>query len=269
MLRVATAVVLLAVVVLVPTWALQRTLIYYPDPGPVPAARTVLPGGEDVSFQTEDGVRLGGWFAPGTGGATVLVLNGNGGNRAGRAPLAAALARAGHAVLLFDYRGYGGNPGSPTETGLAADARAARGFLLSRPDVRAGSIVYFGESLGAAVAVGLASEHPPAALVLRSPFTDLADAGRVHYPYLPVRTLLKDRYDSIGRIGSVRAPLLVLAGGADTIVPAVLSRRLYEAAAGSKRYVEIPGADHNDAELFTGGRLLAEVLAFLRQDRVS
>jgi fermentation-respiration switch protein FrsA (DUF1100 family) len=266
--RVVTAVVVGAVALLVLAWALQRRLIYLPAAGPVPPAGAVLPGSEEVSFDTEDGLRLRGWFVPGAaraGAATVLVFNGNAGDRSARAALAGALARAGTSVLLFDYRGYGGNPGHPSETGLSADARAALGYLLSRPDVRPGSIVYFGESLGAAVAVGLAVEHPPAALVLRSPFTSLADVGTLHYPYLPVRALLKDRYDSVGRVEAVRCPLLVLAGGADRIVPARQSRRLYDTAADPKRYVEIPDAGHNDWELLAGERLVREVLAVVRR----
>ena len=263
--RVATAAVVAVVALLVVAWALQRRLIYFPASGPVPAVGELLPGGEEVSFDTEDGLRLRGWFVAGqAGGATVLVFNGNGGNRSARAPLAAALARAGISVLLFDYRGYGGNPGQPTENGLAADARAAHSYLLSRPDVRAGSIVYFGESLGAAVALGLAVERPPAALVLRSPFTSLADVGARHYPYLPVGVLLKDRYDSIGRVGSITCPLVVVAGAADTLVPAEQSRRLYDAAAEPKRYVEIPGAGHNDWQLQAGDRLVREITTVAR-----
>lgn len=122
--------------------------------------------------------------------------------------------------------------------------------------------MYFGESLGAAVAIGLAVEQPPAALVLRSPFTSLADVGRLHYPYLPVRLLLKDRYDSIGRIQDVSCPVLVVAGGADGIVPARQSRHLFDAARQPKRYVEIRGADHNDWELLAGRALLREVVRF-------
>jgi len=261
---VTAAVVMLVAVLLTLAWALQRRLIYFPDGGPVPPAATVLPGAQDVSFRTGDGLQLAGWFVPAGGApaATVLVLNGNAGDRAARAPLAAALARQGMSVLLFDYRGYGGNPGEPTESGLAADARAARDYLLARPDV--GDLVYFGESLGAAVAVGLAAEHPPAALVLRSPFTSLVDVGRRHYPYLPVGALLKDRYDSLERIPEIKAPLLVVAGGADDIVPAEQSRRLHDAAPGPKRYVEIPGAGHNDLELFAGERLVGEVAALVR-----
>ena len=122
-------------------------------------------------------------------------------------------------MLLLDYRGYVGNPGSPSEDGLLADARAARAYLLSRADVDPARLVYFGESLGAAVAVALAAEHPPAALILRSPFTSLADIAAVHYPFLPAGLMLRDRYESIERIGRVRAPLLVVAGQRDRIVP--------------------------------------------------
>src|SRR5690606_27765101 len=123
--------------------------------------------------------------------------NGNGGDRSMRVPLASALNRMGLSVLLFDYRGYGGNPGSPSEEGLAADARAAQAWLAAQPGVD--QIVYFGESLGGAVAVRLAVERSPVALILRSPFTSLADVASVHYPWLPVRRLLLDRYPSIDR----------------------------------------------------------------------
>ena len=266
LLRVVTAVVVTVVALLVLAWALQRRLIYLPASGPAPAMDALLPGGEEVSFDTEDGLRLGGWFVPGGAGAagpTVLVFNGNAGNRAARAPLAGALARAGMSVLLFDYRGYGGNPGSPSEEGLAADARAALGYLAARPEVDPARVVYFGEALGAAVALRLATERPPAALVLRSPFASLAEVGRHHYPLLPVSLLLRDRYDSAGLAGRLAAPLLVVAGGRDRIVPAGHSRRLFAAAPQPKRLVVLDGADHNDAELLAGPRLLAEVRAFL------
>jgi uncharacterized protein len=168
-------------------------------------------------------------------------------------------------VLLFDYRGYGGNPGSPSEKGLAADARAALAWLVAQPEVDQDNIVYFGESLGAAVAIGLATEHPPAALVLRSPFTSLAEVGRVHYPWLPIGRLLIDRYPSIDRIGSLTAPLLVIAGDRDDIVPESLSKKLYEAAPDPKRYQLVPGANHNDPELIDDPRLIEAVGRFLSE----
>lgn len=246
-------------------WWFQGQLIYFPDRTAPPAA-TAPPGSQEVAFDTADGLRLHGWFVPaaGTGrGATVLVFNGNGGNRAARAPLAAALARQGLAVLLFDYRGYGGNPGTPTEAGLLADARAARRYLAGRDDVDPTRLVYLGESLGAAVAVALAAEQPPQALILRSPFTSLVDMGRLHYPLLPVGLLLRDRYPSLGRIGGIAAPVLVVAGERDRLVPIAQSRRLYEAAAEPKRFVPIAGADHNDYALAAGDQFIREVTRFL------
>jgi uncharacterized protein len=284
---VVVVAVLAAVVGLL--WAFQRRLIYLPSPGPVPPAATVLPGAEDVAFTTADGLRLRGWFVPGavegpartpfpsatlpagappTAGPgparpAVLVCNGNAGNRAMRAELARALSRMGLAVLLFDYRGYGGNPGHPSEEGLAVDARSALDYLAARPEVDPARIVYLGESLGAAVALRLATERPPAALVLRSPFASLAEVGRRHYPVLPVSLLLRDRYDAAALVGRVRAPLLVVAGGRDRIVPASHSRRLFAAAPEPKRLVVLDGADHNDHALNAGPRLLAELRSFL------
>ena len=180
-----------------------------------------------------------------------MIFNGNAGHRGYRVPLAAALRRHGLQVLLTDYRGYGGNPGAPSEEGLAADARAARAYLLTRPDVDPARIVYFGESLGAAVAVRLAVEHPPAALILRSPFASLADVGRHHYPLLPVRLLLRDRFASIDRANQIRSPVLVIAGTRDSIVPIDHTRRLYDAIVTPKTLVEV-AADHNDEELLDG-----------------
>jgi fermentation-respiration switch protein FrsA (DUF1100 family) len=250
-------------------WSQQRRLIYFPTRGPVPPAASVLRGAQDVVLETTDGLRLGAWYLPTAGGGpAVLVCNGNGGDRTGRAPLAAALHRAGLSVLLFDYRGYGENRGSPSEEGLALDAAAARDWLAARAEVDDQRLVYFGESLGAAVAIRLAIERPPAALVLRSPFTSLADVGRVHFPWLPVGRLLLDRYPSLGRIADLTSPLLVIAGDRDSIVPTSHSRRLFDAAPEPKRFVLIPGADHNDPQLLDGPQLIGEVLAFLRENAV-
>ena len=261
----AGAVLLALVALLALLWSAQRGLLYFPDGRTVTHASSLLAGGEDVAFPTEDGLRLRGWFVPARGPAVaaVLVCNGNAGNRSDRASLAAALAREGFAVLLFDYRGYGGNPGDPSEEGLLRDARAAEAYL----GTRAGElpIAYVGESLGAAVAVALAAERPPLALVLRSPFTSLADIGAHHYPYLPVHPiLLRDTYRSDDRISAVRAPLLVIVGERDRIVPPAFSRRLYEAAAEPKRYVLVLGADHNDLALLSGETVVGEIARFVR-----
>ena len=263
----ASGYVALIAAVLTLIWTMQRRLMYFPT-SEVPAPAEIgLTDVEPVTFETTDGLVLSGWFVAASGPSpriTVLVFNGNAGNRAHRGPLAAAFHRHGLQVLLVDYRGYGGNPGTPTETGLAADSRAARAYLAGRPDVDASRIVYFGESLGTAVAIDLAVEHPPAALVLRSPFTSMADVGQHHYPFLPVRLLLRDRFAAIDQIRRIQVPLLVIAGGHDRIVPIENSRRLYDAAVAPKTLLVLPGADHNDAELLAGEEMIRAIVRFLQ-----
>lgn len=247
-------------------WATQRSLMYFPLAALASPDEVGLPHAEAIEIPTDDGLVLHGWFVQSRAVLarfTVIVFNGNGGNRTFRAPLAAALHEQNLAVLLFDYRGYGGNGGSPTEDGLAADARAARAYLLRRPGVDPQHLVYFGESLGSAVAVTLAFEHPPAALVLRSPFTSMTDVGSHHYPLLPVRWLLRDRYQSIDRIPHVRSPVLVIAGGQDRIVPIEFSQRLYEAASSPKKFVVLPDADHNDSAMLSGRPMIEAIMDFL------
>jgi len=242
---------------------LQRRLIYFPFPAQVPQAEAVVSGAREVTLRTVDGLALGAWLVEAgepERGVTVLVANGNAGNRSLRAPLARALASAGLAVLLFDYRGYGRNPGKPSEQGLACDVRAAHRFLIEEAGVAPARLLYYGESLGSAVVSELATEHPPAGLVLRSPFVDLASVGRVHYPFLPVRTLLRDRYPLADYLASVKVPTTVVYGSRDSIVPPEQSRAVAAAAAGETRVVEIAGADHNDLALLEGEKLIEAVV---------
>jgi fermentation-respiration switch protein FrsA (DUF1100 family) len=261
-LRTAVVLAVLFAVLVGLLWTFQRRLVYLPDAGPVPAAADAVPGARDVELHTTDGLTLGAWFVPGPSpdAPAVLVANGNGGHRGMRAPLARALSNAGLAVLLFDYRGYGGNPGSPSEDGLALDVRAARSHLVDDVGVPLGRLLYLGESLGAAVVTELAVEHPPAGLVLRSPFVDLAAVGREHYPFLPVRALLRDHYPVAELVASVQAPTTVVHGSADTIVPPAQSRRVADAAAQLHRRVEVPGADHNDPVLASGEAVVRAVV---------
>ncbi|GAA1766000.1 alpha/beta hydrolase [Luedemannella helvata] len=259
--RVLLVVLVTVVAVVAVLWLAQRRLIYFPDP----AAPAAPPDVREVALETADGLRLSAWLLPPTGadrGYAVLMTPGNAGNRAGRIVLARSLADAGLTVLVVDYRGYGGNPGSPTEEGLALDARAGLAHL-SAAGFAPGRVVYFGESLGAAVATGLAAEHPPAGLVLRSPFVDLAAAGQVHYPFLPVRLLLRDRFAVAETIARVRVPTVVIYGGADATVPPDQSRAVADRAAGPVTVVVIDGADHNDAELFHGPRITGAVTDLL------
>jgi hypothetical protein len=254
------------ILLLVLAWAFQRKMVYFPFRDVPPPGNVGLGSAEVVRFVTDDGLTLNGWFVPRSASlttTTVIVFNGNAGNRAYRAPLARRLAENGIATLLFDYRGYGDNPGFPTESGLARDASAARRYLTSRPDVDQSAIVYFGESLGAAVALNLAVQQVPRALVARSPFTSLGDVGAHHYPFLPVRWLLRDRYPSIDLVRRLRCPLLVVSAEEDSIVPSQQSRRLYDAAPEPKRLLVLPDTDHNDYELLAGERMIREIVQFL------
>ena len=241
-------VVLLLVGVL---WVFQRRLVYFPDPASPP----LMPGAQAVELHTSDGLSLGAWHIP-SSDYTVLVANGNAGNRAARAPLASALAAAGFGVLLFDYRGYGGNPGSPNEDGMALDVRAARRFLVDA-GVRPDRLLYFGESLGAAVVAQLATEHPPAGLLLRSPFVDLASVGQAHYPFLPVRMLLRDRFPVLDHVRPLNVPTTVVYGTADTVVPPAQSSEVAKAA---RARVVTVDADHNDRVLLDGQALIDAVV---------
>jgi pimeloyl-ACP methyl ester carboxylesterase len=263
--RVALVVLLLVALVVGAAWLLQRRLIYFPDRAAPPPAAQVIAGAQDVTLATADGLRLGAWLVrppPGTPDRrlAVLVAPGNAGNRLGRAPLATALAAHGLTVLLVDYRGYGGNPGRPSERGLAHDVDAARAYLVEQAGIPTGRLLYYGESLGGAVATALATRHPPAALILRSPFTDLPAAGREHYPFLPVGLLLRDRFPVAEMIGKVTAPTLVVYGTADTIVPPAHSRAVADRAGGEVTVVAVEGADHNDASLLTGRQLITAVV---------
>lgn len=234
-------------------WALQRQLVFFPDDVRVPPASEVIAGARDVRLDTADGLALDAWFVPPADredtGMAVLLAPGNAGNRASRAGFAEDMSRRGLGVLLMDYRGYGGNPGSPSEQGLAADADAAVRALadLGYPQDRT---IYFGESLGTGVVAALQSRRPPAGVVLRSPFTELADVGSHHYPWLPVRALLRDRFRVVEHLRSSDVPVTVVYGDRDSVVPARLSAEVAESVPILAEVMAIPGADHNDPVMF-------------------
>ncbi len=261
-------------------FARQRKLVYFP--GPAPAAN---PGDHGLAFDelelsTADGEVLHAWrvrarggldasesVAPGApvggGRGTLLVVHchGNAGNMENRIPVAGAFAAMGFDCLLFDYRGYGRSSGSPTEQGLYQDALAAYEWARSA-GYAPGAIAVFGESLGAAVAVELARLRPVAGVVLENAFTSLPDMGAALYPWLPVRLLARDRFDSLAKVPELAAPILALHGRADEIVPFALGQRL--AAAAKAELVELPGG-HNSGGFLQTAHLMEKVRAFLER----
>ena len=222
---------------------LLNALLYQPS-------REILetPAAAGLRFaDVEPDGRLHAWWVPASTPAIghVLLCHGNGGNIGDRVPSLALLSAAGFDVLAFDYAGYGRSRGRPDEDATFRDAVAARAALLRRPHVDPARVLYLGESLGAAVALALAVEHPPAGLILQSPFTSVRDIARVHYPLVP-RCLVPDAYPSLRRIARLTAPLLVLHGARDEIVPLMYGEALFDAAPEPKRMEVLAAAGHND-----------------------
>lgn len=244
-------------------WVFQRSLVFVPDTSSVVTPEDV----REVTLTTSDDLDLAAWLVePGSGVAerdmAVLYAPGNGGNRAGRIGVARLLADEGFTVLLMDYRGYGGNPGSPSEEGLAKDAQAAVSLLRSE-GFEAARTLYLGESLGTGVVARLQVDSPPAGMLLRSPFTSFVDVGSHHYPLLPVGLLMRDRFPVVEYVSTSGVPVAVVYGTADEIVPAEQSARVVHAADHLVEEVALEGVGHNDPEMF--GRPVVEALVRLSE----
>jgi uncharacterized protein len=228
----------------------QRSMLYVRTTArPMLNIAALEPKREIVCLATPDGLNLRSWyFRPGRAGApVVLFLHGNAGDIGNHLPWAKFLIDAGYGVLALEYRGYGGNPGSPSEAGLYDDARGAFAFLKQQgiPDR---NVVLFGESLGTGVAVQMATEHDVGAVVLRSPYTSIPDVAEHALPFLLAHWLVRDRFDTLSKIGAIHAPLMVFHGDADTLIPITLGRAVFDAAPEPKTWLAIPGAGHNDVQ---------------------
>jgi fermentation-respiration switch protein FrsA (DUF1100 family) len=218
---------------------------------------------EDVGFPAADGVRLHGWWIPGTRRETVIWFHGNAGNIGDRVgDLGLLQESVGTNVLLFDYRGYGRSDGRPSESGLYADARGALAYVRSREDVERSRIVFFGRSLGSAVAVELATRRSPWGLILESPFTSVRDMARAVLPG-PLASLVPAQFDTLDRIGRVRCPTLFLHGDRDEVVPYEQGLRLHAGAPAPKTFHAVVGAGHNDTFVVGGRSYFACWRAFL------
>ena len=233
----------------------QRNLLYLPDNRlPDPAASGV-PQMREVRLKTADGLELISWYrAAASGRPTLVYFHGNGGNISYRTFRIHPYVDRGYGLLLVEYRGYGGNPGTPTEGGLYEDARAAMRFIADE-GVPADDAVLYGESLGGGVAVQIAAEQARAskavgALVLEAPLSSVTDVAAYHYPFIPIRWLLKDRFESAGKIGDVAAPVFIIHGENDKVVPIRFGRSLFNAAKEPKERWWIPGGGHENLHYF-------------------
>jgi fermentation-respiration switch protein FrsA (DUF1100 family) len=238
----------------------QRHLMYHPDTTrPDPAAYGAA-GVDIAAVTTEDGLNLQGWyFPPQDGKPVILYFHGNASHYANRAPKLLPLRENGYGLLLAEYRGYGGNPGTPTEEGFYKDARAWMKWLADK-NVPLDKTFIYGESIGSGVAVQMATEYKARGLILEAPFSSLTDVAQHIYFYVPVRFLLRDQYRSIDKIRNIHMPVLVFHGDRDKTVPLVFGRKLFDSAVEPKEFITIEKAGHND--LYDYGAAL-HVMKFL------
>jgi fermentation-respiration switch protein FrsA (DUF1100 family) len=239
-------------------YLVQRRMMYFPDPDPVVAE----PGMENVALETDDGVRVMATWWPATRPLSILLLHGNAGNRGHRFDWMRTFHDLGWNVFLLDYRGYGGSEGTPTQRGLGQDGDAAVAWLSKQ---RPGdAIVYFGESIGGSVAIDVATRHRPAGLVLQSCAYDLTEVGRKHYPWLPLGLILKDDWNSRGKIEKLDVPLFSLHGARDSIVPQPQGRAIFDASPTvRKEWWSVEDAGHNDLPGMAGDDYYLRVHRFL------
>jgi fermentation-respiration switch protein FrsA (DUF1100 family) len=266
--RLVTAGLVAYLIVLATLFALQRQLLFPAGKEPPSLERAGLAGLMDpVKIVTADGLDLVAWYRspPNRNAPLIVLFHGNGGTIEIRAAKAKTYISAGFGVLLPEYRGYGGNPGSPSETGIYADGRAALAFAAAQ-GIAPDHWILLGESLGTGVAVQMATEQRVAALVLEAPYTSIADVAQGHFPFLPVWWLVRDRFDCVGKIARVGAPLFVVHGERDGTIPEKFGRALFAAAAGPKEAMWLPDAGH---DVLGRAAVDAASLDFLKRNGVS
>jgi len=265
--KIAAGAVLAYAIVLAGAYYLQRKLMYFPSRERVPPASAGLENVAEQVLETPDGARVIAWYGcAGPGQPTLLYFHGNGGSLVTRAERIGRYLANGVGVFMMTYRGYGGSTGSPSERNNVADAKLAYDTLV-RSGVAAEDIVLYGESIGSGVAVQVAAEKPVAGIILDAPYTSVVEVAAAAYPLLPVRTFLTDRYDTMRYIGQVRAPLLVVHGEDDQVIPVEMGRAVAAAAPGPKRLVTFPRAGHSDHHLHGSYEAIFAWLTELRASR--
>lgn len=227
----------------------QRKLMYLPDVQRIAPREAGLGGASEIELKTRDGETILGWHVPAPEGRpTLLYFHGNAGNLSSRAMRLQQFARQGFGVLAISYRGYGGSTGAPSEAGLINDARAAYDWLLAN-GASHDRIILVGESLGSGVAVALAAQVPTAGVLLEAPFASAAEIAAEVYWMFPVRWLMRDPFRSSDRITEIAAPLLIVHGEDDAVIPFASGQALYASAREPKRFLAVPGAGHQPLDI--------------------
>jgi fermentation-respiration switch protein FrsA (DUF1100 family) len=235
------------VLICVLIYIFQGALLYFPDADYGITPDQVGLAYEDVRIETSDSETIAAWYVPHEEPlATVLFFHGNAGNMADRFGTLKTFHQLGCSTLIVDYRGYGASTGSPNEQGTYLDGEAAHAWLLEKTGLAADAVVIFGRSLGGAVAIEMARRHPPAALIVENTFPSVVAIGQREYPILPVTLLATNRYDSVAKVPDITCPKLFLHGRTDEIIPLSEARRLFDAAAEPKTFIETEGG-HNEA----------------------
>lgn len=266
-LKIAVAIALIYALIVLIGYVVQRKLMYFPSPERVAPAAVGLAGVEERLIETPDGQRVVTWYGRAQPGQpTILYFHGNGGNLALRADRIRRYLDCGQGILMMSYRGYSGSTGKPTEAANVADARLAYDLLIAER-VALRDIIVYGESLGTGVAVRIAAEKPVGGLILDSPFTSAVDVGARHYPFLPVGLLMQDRYEVLSYVAKIRAPLLVVHGERDQVVPFEMGKRVYAGANEPKKLAAFPLAGHNDHGLHGSFEAIQTWLDQLRAGR--
>src|SRR5262249_3215544 len=262
------AVVAIYLAIMAILFLMQRSLLFVPDRHRPDLVEVQLDSAmRPIEILTADGLRLLAWYRPSprNPSAILVYLHGNAGHIGDRGDRVRPYLDAGFGVLLVEYRGYGGNPGRPSEAGLYADARAALDFL-AQEGAAAERIVLYGESLGTAVAVQMAVERACGALVLEAPFTSVAAVGQGRYWMVPVPYLVLHQFGSLSKIGRVRCPVFVMHGERDQIIPVRYGRELFQAASEPKEARWFAEGNHTNFDEFGGS---AAVLGFLKRQGVA
>jgi hypothetical protein len=269
LIKIATGLAVLYAAGLIATHFLQRKLIYFPDSERYDPKALGLTDVEERILETPDGERLVAWVAKAKpGNPTLLYFHGNAGSLETRQERVRKYVQRGFGMFMMTYRSYGGSTGTPSEKANVADAKLAYDMLI-RDGVKPEDIIIYGESLGTGIAVQVAGERAVAGIILDAPYTSLVEVAKVHYPHLPSRSFMTDRYETMKHLGHLTRPLLIVHGKEDRVVPLAMGEAVYAAARGPREIAIFPGAGHSDHYNFGSYEVIYDWITRLRSGGIA